>query len=368
MDINWSRNVSFLNKIQNMHRCKFRRFYVHLIKSLLIVVCAQAVFLVFAFSSLAELPSPKNLQLAQSEDPTEQHSHFNSLKKALRSSGHLHFASSMRENSGDGFVVENFIKKKPANYTDYDADMEATIFYTDSGFHENLMFTFPAITTGDIWVQVETYFHNEWATRGGSEVGNAKLWRPRKNTVGGDGRLFDIQIRTRCTSQDNPDSPVGLPTVRCYDCNVKSSNPLEDPRDKKIWQPGGDAKADNRYTPWSSSDLMSPDKGTPFLYMPGRWIRETFHLDLDTNRLKYWMSDEKTDTTLLIADVDNSSLGYPLGQDVTTLGIDGINFNANLSKGNPDPKIRHWHRNLIVGHNLSESEISDLLSGRPTGE
>jgi hypothetical protein len=292
-----------------------------------------------------------------------QHDHFDDMVSALSTSGHLHFSSSMREGSGDGYLVDDYVRKSPAGLTAYDSEMEATIFYTNNNFYDDIMFTFEPLSSGDVWVQVETYFHPEWA-QGGSEVGNAKFWRPRKNSLGGDKRLFDMQIRCNNTCTDDPACPAGLPTVRCYDCSLAHTNPIKHPNNTDEWQPGGDTAA-NRKINYTASDHVA-DGSSPFLYLTGRWIRETWHLDLDTHRFKYWMSDENTDTTLLIADVEDPSLGYFL--DGSNYGLDGVNFNANLSTGDPDPKIRHWHRNFIVGHDLSDSEAQDLLSGRPGGQ
>jgi hypothetical protein len=97
------------------------------------------------------------------------------------------------------------------------------------------------------------------------------------------------------------------------------------------------------------------------------WIRETYMMDLSTGRLKVWMSDENTDTTLLIADVNNSSLGFDINP-TSTWGINRIRFGTSFSSNPPDPDVYHWHRNCVVGQDLSQAEQDLLLSNRPGGD
>jgi hypothetical protein len=248
--------------------------------------------------------------------------------------------------------------------TVYDSDMDATRFKTLTD--QNLNAEFDSLTTGDIWFQYETYFDYDWA-QAGSDVGPFKFTRARKNNIGQDDRTFDFQGRSSsdivCNNASN--CPAALPMVRCYDCSPDGGkdDPLSDPTDSENWQPGGDT-AGGRNGEYTIDDHVA-DNNSPFLYIPGRWIRETYHFNPETGRLRVWMSDEEIDTTLLIADVDDSSLGFNL-HSTSTYGINAINFNVNLSSDTlGETKITHWHRNLIVGKNLTEQEEQDLLAGRP---
>jgi hypothetical protein len=299
----------------------------------------------------------------------DTHTHFDDMLSTLNSSGHLHFSSSMREGSGDGYLVEDYVRNSSnhlAQETVYDSSMEATKFYTNSGWLEDIMFEFSSIISGDVWIQVETRFDEDWAQEG-DNVGGGKFWRPRKNDIGNDDRLFDFQVYGFSVCNNNPNCPAAIPRVRCYDCSPDGGedDPLSHPDDSENWQPGGDTAGGRRLVDRYTIDDHVSDSNSPFLYIPGRWIRETYHLDIDAGRLKVWMSDEETDTTLLIADVDDSSLGFNL-HPTSTYGINAINFNVNLSSDTlGETKITHWHRNLIVGHNLTEQEEQDLLDGRP---
>jgi len=164
---------------------------------------------------------------------------------------------------------------------------------------------------------------------GGKAFHTAKFTRPRQDSIKEDAepRSFDFQIRMAgYVCRGNSTCPAGLPTIRAY-----ASSPAE-----------GDDPL--RY----GDDLQPGGVKEYFLYKTGKWIRETYEVDLDSGRIKLWISDEETVTQLIIADPTNSSLGFPFEPKYNFNGIDRIRFGANSSSGYPSSAIYYWHRNLIV--------------------
>jgi hypothetical protein len=225
---------------------------------------------------------------------------------------------------------------------------------------------FSDLTTGKVWIQVDTYFGPNWAQYGNQLVGS-KHWRIRKDDIGGDDRMLELYHNADSSvTSSSSSSPAGRPKLRVYveaGYLDEDAEPTHEGACRYDAQPGGDTASCYDDLPFTEADHVASSI-KPFLYIPNRWIRETFMLDMDNNRVKLWMADEETDTTLLIADLDDSSLGYYLGTGI--MGANNIQFSVIGGQDTTfDPKLYTWHRNLIVGHDLTEQEEQDLLNGRP---
>jgi len=284
--------------------------------------------------------------------------HYQDETQRLSASGDLVLATSLRSAQ----EIDKYRWKENPESVSYDPGMDGCRMAIEPTAHEQvaqrLQMQFNAVTSGKLYIQYEVRFSDEWSTFNHVDryFNKAKYVRVRQDSLsheGEDERVFDFQIRMDdSVCRNSPACPVAVPSVRYYHPNT---DPLKDGSD---FQPGGDTSYINGTTATAS------DHPRTFLYLPNRWIRETYEVDFDNRTLKVWMSDENTDTVLVMADPSNSSKGYPLSNAVTFRGIDEIRFAPNSSSRSYDdpggnPTLYMWHRNLIV----STSPIS--INGLP---
>ena len=288
-----------------------------------------------------------------------QHDHFDNMVSTLTSSGNLDFSLSMRTQA----QVESYADcTTSCTYTSYDLSEDATSFNTASGSGEN--FEIPDITdrtTGTYTLQYETKLAAEHGTNATSST-NCKFVRIRDDN-GSDPRLFDLQGRYSETC-NGVGCPGFLFTIRCYECSPEGgdTNPLVHPTFSSDAQPGGDTA--DRGSSYDNDDHLASSLH-PFLHRTGVWIRVTLEWDMDTSRLRVWMSDEDNATVLVFANPSDSNEGYSVGGNN---GLSEIRFNSNFSTnscGNGVGGCEHWHRNLIVGYDITSGELTSLIAGQP---
>ena len=284
--------------------------------------------------------------------------HYQNETQRLSTSGDLVLATHLRNAQ----EIDKYRWKELAETVSYDPEMDGCRLTIEPTAHEQvaqrLQMQFNAVTSGKLYIQYEVRFSDHWSTFNHVDhyFNKAKYVRVRQDSLsleGEDERVFDFQIRMDdSVCRTSPNCPVAVPTVRYYHPNT---DPLKYGSD---FQPGGDTFYMNGTT------MTASDHPGTFLYLPNRWIRETYEVDFDNRTLKVWMSDENTDTILVMADPSNPSNGYPLSNASTFRGISEIRFAPNSSSRSYDdpgnnPTMYMWHRNLIV----SKSPIS--TGGRP---
>ncbi len=251
--------------------------------------------------------------------------HFDTEVARLTTAGKL-LSSYALDNDQD---IDDLFKDTVNEDIVHDATYNAAKFKTGGSVLEII---WTAQTTGVIYIQYETRFDTNWyqIDRSGGAFLNAKFTRPRQDSLSvGEPRCFDYQISMDgIASTTDPDGIAGLPAIRVYASDLSGTgddNPLSDGTDR---QPGGVA-------PY-------------FYYMQGVWIRETYEIDLDNGRIRVWMSDEDNVSTLIIADPNNSTLGFDFEPSSLFVGMDRIRLGINSSTPYPDPAVYHWHRNMIA--------------------
>lgn len=288
-------------------------------------------------TSLVSLLAPTNLTVIDAGTDLgngDSKSHFQNETQRLASTKALVFSADF----GSQVNIDKFCYGDCSDVT-YDSIQNGARFRTGGG---QLDPSWPASTSGKVYIQFETKFDANWSYidhKGGTTFRNAKFTRPRQDSIKtSDTRSFDFQIRMYGkVDRGTPGSDAGLPTVRCYVCSpAEGDDPLR-----------------------AGDDLQPGGVPAYYFYPTNKWIRETYEVDLGTGRIKVWMSDESTDTRLLVADPKNSSLGFPFEPKSDFRGIDAIRLGVNSSSGYPNPSVYYWHRNLII----SREPIS--LNGRP---
>ena len=204
----------------------------------------------------------------------------------------------------------------------------------------------------EVSVQWEVCFDQMWL--GDVQKAGLKMFQIAK-AAGGDARRLELQARSNRTGA----TAVTLPTFRAYH-NLEIggagiSDPLTDVSDGyHNWQPGGDTKARYNANPYDAVDHLGPRPDAhAFLFLSPRWIRITVSLTFDEmgdgkQRLRVYMSDEETPSTLVIADPDDRDVGFLLDSTPDNSGSDGLFIQYNSSTHRTGPELWSWVRNVLV--------------------